>query len=233
MNARDRSVRTLACMAVAIVGLGGCGTTAKQGLIDESMRSSTQRRQSLEATLRVMDNHPEYVDEMYQATRRHPRTMERFLQNSARDLEDPALAKLTAELLVDNPRSLRQVLLSTVDAATAKPDAREAIATAVEERAVPMADIITDRPSALSATLIDTVAAVERKPASRKAFLGAMQKSSPRVAEILSKDPRTLMALTDALVKEILKDKETAKKLAEAILQKVEGKSPPPPGAPQ
>jgi hypothetical protein len=197
------------------------------------MRSSTQRRQSLEATLRVMDVHPEYVDEMYQATRRHPRTLERFLQSSARDLEDPALAKMTAELLIENPRSLRQVLLSTVDASGSKPEAREAIAAAVEERAAPMAEIITDRPSALQATLLETVASVERKPAARKSFLGAMQKSSPRVAEILSKDPRTLMVLTEALVKEIAKDKEAVKKLAEMILQKVEGKSPPAPGAPQ
>ncbi|MDB4997292.1 MAG: hypothetical protein JWM74_4724 [Myxococcaceae bacterium] len=230
MNARI--VRTLACVTLA--GLVGCGTTAKQGLIDESMRSSTQRRQSLEATLRVMDVHPDYVDEMYEATRRHPRTMERFLQSSARDLEDPALAKATADLLADNPRSLRQVLLATVDAAAAKPDAREAIASAVEERTAAMADIITDRPTALAGTLNDTVAAVGRKPAARKAFLGAMQKSAPRLSEILAKDPHTLMVLTEALVKEVLKDKEAAKKLAEMILAKVEGKAPPPaPAAPQ
>jgi hypothetical protein len=229
---KARIVRTLACMTLA--SLVGCGTTARQGLIDESMRSGTQRRQSLEATLRVMDAHPEYVDEMYQATRKHPRTMERFLQSSARDLEDPALAKVTAELLVENPRSLRQVLLATVDAAAAKPDAREAIAGAVEERTAAMADIITDRPAALSGTLNDTVAAVGRKPAARKAFLGAMQKSAPRVSEIVAKDPHTLMVLTEALVKEIAKDKDAAKKLAEMILAKIEGKAPSPaPPSPQ
>jgi hypothetical protein len=221
-------------MAVACASVIGCGTTTKQGLIDESMRNPAMRRQSFEATLRVLDQHPEYVDEMYQATRqRHPRTMGRFLQNSARDLEEPGLAKVTAELLAENPRSLRQVLLATVDATAPKRDAREALAVAVEERTAVMADVITDRPSTVAATLTDTVAAVEKKPPARTAFLGAMQKSAPRVAEILAKDPRTLMVLTEALVREVLKDKEAAKKLAEMIAAKIEGKAPPAPGAPQ
>lgn len=65
----------MALLAGAAASIG-CGTTGKQGLIDESMRNPGLRHQSLEATLRVMDLHPEYVDEMYPMVRqRHPRTM--------------------------------------------------------------------------------------------------------------------------------------------------------------
>src|SRR4051794_14214424 len=65
--------------------------------------SASERRDTFEASLRVLDERLEIVDELYAVTRRHPKTMHRILENTTRDLAEQDLASATAELLAANP----------------------------------------------------------------------------------------------------------------------------------
>lgn len=103
----------------------------------------------LEATLRVMDEHPEYVDEMVRLTLRHPKTLKRQFEATARALSDEDVARVNAEALVDHPRGLERVQIATLDAAKDKPKARRAIVDAMQQRSDIAADMLVDQPKEL------------------------------------------------------------------------------------
>jgi hypothetical protein len=184
-----------------------CSTNQKAGLVNTALDDKEAREEYFEATLRVLDAHPEYTDELFAQAQKHPKTLDRFLSNAANHLDDEALARATAKHLVHNPEGIRQVLLATLDAAKEDPAARQAIARAIEERSDLSAQVISDRPPAVEAMLEATVAAVADKPEARAAFLRAMQKVSPALAAVLAKNPKTLKAMTKALVGAAYADK--------------------------
>src|SRR4051794_27683332 len=83
----EEIMANLKVIGLLVVTLTGCGASQKAAVVDAVAKSPDQRRSSFEATLRVLDQHPEYVDELYRQTRQHPPTLNRFLANAARDLE--------------------------------------------------------------------------------------------------------------------------------------------------
>jgi len=208
---------SLTAAAAALTGCASAPTQAKA--VDAVLSDAAERDEAFEATLRVLDQHPEYVDELYVKTRDHHRkTMHRLLEDTTRDLETAMHADAVAVLLAQDPAALEQVMISTVDASKGVPAARLAIARAILRRSQQTAGIMTDLPPAVEATLIAAIAAIEKKPKSRDAMLAAMRQSADRLAEILKGDPQTTATLTDALVHSgaVNADlvKETAKRLA-------------------
>lgn len=182
------------------VGLAGCSIGQKQRVLETAFDGDGSRREYFEATLRVLDENPEYVDELFALASGHPKTMDRLVANTARELADERLARMTARHLVANPASLKQVLVQALDAARPDAKARMAIATAIEERSEIATDVIADRPSAVAASLEGTVKAIADNPAARAAFLGAMQTTSPAISRYLANNPKTLKAMTKALL---------------------------------
>ena len=126
-----------------------CSTHGKTEITDKAMADDNRRAQIIEATLRVMDAHPEYVDELYRQARLHDRTMNRFLADTARGLARPAFARQVAEHLVDHPEGLREVMIQTLDAARNKRDAQRAIVDAVAERPDEVAQYLKSSPDTL------------------------------------------------------------------------------------
>src|SRR5207248_9009486 len=57
------------------------------------------------------------IYQFYEVARAHPPLMKRFLARATHDLKEPELAKTTGELLAQEPESLEQVLIRTIDAA--------------------------------------------------------------------------------------------------------------------
>jgi hypothetical protein len=182
-------------LLTAFAAVCGCSTSQKEGLIDTALDDPGRRKESFEATLRVLDENPEYTDELFALARNHPQTLDRFLANATTDMKDVKLARLTADHLVQHPDSLHQILISTLDAAQGRPESRQAIARAIEDRATHAAGVISDRPSAVDAVLEATVKAVLEKPEARAAFVGAMHRLSPTLAAILANNPKTLRAM--------------------------------------
>ena len=181
------------------IGLLGCTTGQKAKAVDVVLDGEGRRKESFEATLRVLDDNPTYVDEFFVIARKHPKTLDRFIANAARDLKREELAKITARHLAKNPDSLKQVLVQTMDAAKASPEARAAIAAAIEERAALASEIMADKPSAMQASFEAMVDAIADRPEARAAFLQSMQRTSPEIAQLLANNPSTLKAMTKAM----------------------------------
>lgn len=138
--------------AAAVITAGAlalaCTVPQKKTAVAASLDDPERRRESFEATLRLLDEHPEYVDEFFRlALERHPATLGRFLQNSARTLDDSEqLAEWTAVELVQEPRSLHRILVETLDAAADRQPARAAIARAIGDRPALAARALAEEP---------------------------------------------------------------------------------------
>jgi hypothetical protein len=199
-------LRAHLALALVVLASSACATTSQQAeVIDTVTADGDERKKAFEATARVLDEHPEYVDELYAVTLQHPVAFNRFTDDTTRDLSRPPMAKLMATHLVQYDDSVEQVFIATLDAAKDKKEARAGIDRAIERRASLVADIMSDDPAAVLGVTEATVHHVARKPAARKAFLQAMQRKAPELAGILAQDPKTMAVLTGALLKEALK----------------------------
>jgi hypothetical protein len=187
-----------ACLALLV----GCGASTQRGLITTAVANDGERATAFEATAQTLDEHPAWIDEFYRVARRHPAHLRRFQADTARDLRDPELATETGELLAENPPSLEQTLIATLDASKGRAPARAAIDAAIVARAGTMADVIADAPRAVTAITDATVAAVEPRPPAKAAFLGSLRTSSPRLAVMLKQDPDTAKTLLGALARQ-------------------------------
>ena len=137
-------------LPVLALALAACSTSSKAEITDKAMADTERRQEILEATLRVLDENPAYVDELFQKTLRHPRTLERFLANTARGLADKKLAERVSAHLVAHPKGLRQTMIETLDAAQKHPDAQLAIVDAMEARAKIAAKFLVAQPEKLA-----------------------------------------------------------------------------------
>lgn len=209
--------------ALALVALAaatsGCSTTTKKSAAKSVLesRSPETRRDDFEATTRALDEKPELIDEFYAVARQHPITMERFLANAARDLKNPDLATLNAALLVKEPESLEEVLVTTVDAAVKEPKARLAIDRAVAKRAGKMVDILTDDPATLAKVTSTSLATLQKKPRARENVLAAVRQDRAQVVAFVKSDPELAKEMTEELLREAVKDKPTLDKLLHAV----------------
>jgi hemoglobin-like flavoprotein len=199
--------------------LMGCGAGLKEDLIAEGLDDPDDRRELFEATLRVLDDHPTYVDQLFRQAKSHPRTLDRFIANAARDLHEDELAKLTARHLAANPKSLERILVATMRAARDQPAARQAVADAIQAEAAIAAGIITDDPPLVQETLIETVRNVMHKPAARTAFVKGIDAVSPVMAGILADNPKLLTKLTEEIAGELAENPEVIAQMVAALGQ--------------
>jgi hypothetical protein len=179
-------------IGASLIACIGCGAGAKKQALDVTIANDQQRQEVFEATLRTLDEHPEYVDELFARARKHPRTLERFIANAAHHMHEDAIARMTTRYLVQNPAGLQRVMVRTLDAAAGKPAAKRAIAEAMRQRAGPAADALATHPEALRASVIAVIDVTASRPEARKAFLQAMNERAPALASLLIQNPRTL-----------------------------------------
>jgi hypothetical protein len=195
---RQSRAAALAAVSLALA----CTVGQKRAAVEKTVEGKPQTREQLfEATLRVLDEHPRYVDEFFALARKHPATLDRFLDDTAEALRDPALAGKTAAALAAHPPGLTQVLVSTLDAAKGKPKAERAIAEAMIARGDLAARAIATRPEAVTRVSEATIDAVANDAAARDAFLAGMRARSGEVAAILATDPKTALAVLGAFLK--------------------------------
>lgn len=99
----------------------GCSAGVQKPALDTAFANDAMRAETFEATLRALDEHPEYVDELFVATLSHPVTLDRFLRATARELERDEFARFTAERLVAEPKGLKRTLVAVLDEASDDP----------------------------------------------------------------------------------------------------------------
>lgn len=197
---------------------GGCSASSQKPAVAQALRNDELRAESFEATLRVLDEHPEYVDELFRATLRHPRTLNRFIANTASNLHDDELARLTAWHLTRHPESLRQTMIASLDESSDQPAALDAVARAMTARPQVSAMAITQREQALRTTMAALVDEVMKNAPARAAFLAAIQENSPEMAELIANNPEVLKALLKAFAEVGVQDGgEELRALIEAL----------------
>jgi hypothetical protein len=141
-------MRWLAILVLALVCvLSACGTRTDPVTDhdDPAWRAATMTR-----LLRAMEDHPEYVDELYRAALRHPRVLDRLYANTARTASDDDFARRLADQLVAHPAALRTIVRVLFDAAADDDDGRRALAEAIEVRATEAASLLAETPEQLA-----------------------------------------------------------------------------------
>lgn len=142
-----RSTRTA---VVALAAVLACTVPQKRKAIDATMQDAERRHESFEATLRVLDEHPEYVEEFFRlAQDRHPATLGRFLRATVSEIDhSPRLTEWTAAELARQPPALEKIMVATLEAADRREASRAAIAQAVGTRPKLAARALAERPDA-------------------------------------------------------------------------------------
>jgi len=123
------------CLAATLCSmLAACTPAQKKPAIATALSADETRHESFEATLRELDEHPEYVDEMFQLSLKHPAMLDRLLSDTAQELSDDAFARRVAAHLAAHPESLRATLVATLIEINGKPAPSDAAAQAIEAR---------------------------------------------------------------------------------------------------
>jgi hypothetical protein len=187
-------------LLLVLTGLG-CSAGTQKPVISGAIEHDSARREAFEATLRVLDEHPEYVDEFFAAARHHPRTLDRFMKNAASELERDEFARLVAKRLTESPQGLKRVLIASLDEASDEPAALLAISEAMAERPQLAAIVVAQTDASLRRTLRALLLEVLKNPQARRAFLAGLAENSDPLAQIVAPNPEVLRALVQAWVK--------------------------------
>jgi len=226
-----RSVAVGFALGLAVAGAAACGTGTKEEVAKTALDAmpKNERLDSFEATSRVLDEHPEFVDEFYSAARRHPALFDRFIMNAARDLKDEQYATITAKHLVANPDSLEKVLVTTMDFIAKAAAPRAAMNRAMISRAEEATDIITDDPATVARLVEAGLLIVEKKPQARRSAVLAVQKNRGRILAFVKEDPALSKELGEQVVREMVKDKPALEQALRAAKVIDDNPVPPPP----
>jgi hypothetical protein len=177
----------------------GCSAGAQKPALDAALKDPNMRRESFEATLRVLDEHPEYVPEFLEVAMHHETALEAILDDTARRLQDDGLARRTANHLAKYPNGLKQTLIATLDRISGEPAALDGAAQAMAARPQVAAIVITQREDAVRSTLRALVAEVMKNSKARQWFLRGMAENSPQLTALISQDPEVMGAFTKAV----------------------------------
>ena len=199
---------------MALAGAIACTTRAKETAARAALdaMSSSERRESVEATARMLDERPDLVDEVYAVIRTHPPLLERFFENASKDLAHRPMAELAARHLVANPPALEQTMTTNLELVAPNPPARAAMNRALAERAELATDVVTDSPHAVERLLEATLNTLERKPLARQATVLAVRRKRGQVLAFLKKEPELAKDLGKAVLREAVKDKPAVEK---------------------
>jgi hypothetical protein len=179
--------------------LCGCGAGTQKPILQTAWGDSSVRHASFEATLRVLDEHPEYVHEFLGQALTHGVALNAFLDDMGQRLEDDALSRRTATYLAAHPKGLKQVLIATLDKVSNQPAGEDAAAQAMASRPQLAAIVITRREDALRPTLHQLVLEVAKNDRARRWFMQGMAENSDELTRLIAADPAVLKAFLKSL----------------------------------
>lgn len=181
--------------------LAGCGASAQKPAISSALENDQMRRESFEATLRVLDEHPAYVDEFVSAALRHPRTLDRFMQDTARELRRDEFARFVARRLTADAQGLKQTFIASLDEASDDPRALRAMSEAIAARPQPTAMVVVQSETTIRRELRALLEEVAKNPEARRAFLTAVSENSDLMARIVAPDGKVVAELMKAFAR--------------------------------
>jgi len=176
----------------------GCSAGAQKPAVATALDNPQMREESFEATLRVLDEHPDYVDDLFAAALRHPTTLDRFLQNTAKELERDEFARFTAERLSAQPQGLKMTLIAVLDEVSDQPAALKAASEAMAARPQISAMVVVQSDASIRGNLRALLGEVLKNPDARRSFLTAVSEDSDAMALLLAPNPQVLAQLLKA-----------------------------------
>jgi hemoglobin-like flavoprotein len=204
-------------MSISLAAAAGCTASSKATVLRPALDNESSRREWFEATLRVLDENPEFVDEFYVVARDHPITLERFIGNAARGLREEELAEMTARHLAKNPEALRQILVQTLQEAASSRTARDAIARASQQERKIATRISVENPAMVRQSMIDTLDAAQRSPPVSRAIQQAMTQRIDVAADVMTDDPALVEAMLLATIQQVMQKNEARRAFVRAM----------------
>ena len=99
--------------SLVLLLVAGC---SKESLLRGALADPADRKETMELTLKICDEHPEYVDDLFALARGHAPTFDRLVQQTAAALEDPAFSTDVAGKLATHTKAVQivtEALLAT------------------------------------------------------------------------------------------------------------------------
>jgi hypothetical protein len=196
----------------------GCTASQKKSVAKAAVKTmpAEDRRETFEATARLLDENPPLTREAYDVMKKHPQTMTRLMEMAMTDLENPEDAKNMAEMMSKHPAALEQTLKAMADAAAQSPEARAAINRGIAAKAPVMVDIVTDDPQAISKSLAAGMKVLEKKPKAKANVLAGVRANRAQIIAFVKNDKELAKEMTEELLREAVKDKPTLEKMLRA-----------------
>jgi hypothetical protein len=139
---------------VLLLLLAGC---SKESLLRSELEDPADRKETIQITLKIFDEHPEYVDELFVLAQGHDPTFDRLVQQAALALEDPAFAKKVAQKLAKHPKAVELITRAMMVEARNDPELRKALAAAILTEGDVMNQIARENPQLVQQVLIRTI----------------------------------------------------------------------------
>jgi hypothetical protein len=181
--------------------LAGCSAGAQKPAIATALDQSQMRHETFEATLRVLDEHPEYVSEFLTTAQSHPRALDRFMIDTARELRRDEFARFVAKRLTKDPRGLEMTLVACMDEASDDPAALQAMSRAMAARPQLAAIVVVQSDASLRRNLAALLGEVLKNPDARRSFLVAVGENSDAMARIIAPDGQVMAKLMKAFAR--------------------------------
>lgn len=132
----------IAC-AVALLTVTGC---SKESMLRSALEDPEERRDTMAITLKIFDEHPEYVTELFAQARTHDATFDQLVTQMAAALEDPAFAAKVSAKLAKHPKAVEMTTRAMMVESRDKPDLRRAMAMAILAEGDVMQQIAAENP---------------------------------------------------------------------------------------
>jgi hypothetical protein len=131
---------------------------SKESMLRSALEDSAERRDTMALTLKIFDEHPEYVVELFGLARGHERTFDQLVQQAAVALEDPAFAAEVAKKLSKHPKAVELMTRAMLVEARDKPELRRALAMAILSEGDVMQQIAAENPELVRQVLMRILA---------------------------------------------------------------------------
>ena len=137
--------------AFILLFIAGC---SKESMLRSALEDPAERRDTMDLTLKIFDEHPEYVDDLFVLARGHEPTFDRLVQQAAIALEDPAFAAKVANKLAAHPKSVELITRAMMVEARNDPELRRALASAILAEGDVMQQIAAENPQLVQRVLM-------------------------------------------------------------------------------
>jgi hypothetical protein len=141
----------IACLLLFVVGC------SKESMLRSALEDPEERRDTMQLTLKIFDEHPEYVDDLFVLARGHEPTFDRLVQQAAVALEDPAFAAQVATKLANHPQAVELITRAMLVEARNSPELRRAIANAILAEGNVMHQLASENPQLVQQVLIRAI----------------------------------------------------------------------------